>query len=76
MFFPLLQQARSGLLPCCHIGTIVDSMTWRYAKYQCQALVLGRPFGRCSPMGTQGCGSGRSWRDLFKLLRPMGQSKS
>ena len=69
--FPLLQHARSGLLPWCYIGTIVDSMTWRQAKYQYQARAPGRPFGR--PCGHAGM---RLRRDLLQLLRPIGQSKS
>ena len=67
LFSPLLLGAAQRIETACYIGTIVDSMTWRQAKYPAP----GRSFGR--PGGNAGM---RPRRGLLKLLLPTDQSKS
>ena len=61
MFSPLLLGAAQRIETACYIGTIVDSMTWRQAKYPAP----DRPFGR--PGGHAGMRPRRGWLTLLRL---------
>ena len=61
MINPLvLSAAAQRIESACYIGTIVDSMTWRQAKYPAPDRPFGRPGGQ---------GGMRPRRGLLKLLR-------
>ena len=62
MFSQLLLGAAQRIETACYIGTIVDSMTWRQAKYPAPCRPFGRPSGHAEM---------RPRRGLLKLLREL-----